>query len=182
MRTAIVARAVSAAALALTVVGCGAGPGATAPAPGGITSQPDVLEARAPACPSPGTVLRRGKATAKIVLARATAGGPSVRVQWQIVFTNLTESESYPRYDFKALAFCGSGNKPRGSIGGGGSYSHSKTCNDNRCTATETIGLDYIPPAKLFNAVFKYDMIRFAPETPMPGYQAAVGVLVQVNR
>jgi hypothetical protein len=105
-----------------------------------------------------------------------------VRVQWQIVFTNLKESESYPRYEFKALAFCGSGTKPRGSIGGGGSSSHSKTCNNGNCTVTETLGLDYTPPAKLVNAVFKYDMIRFAPQTPTPGYQAAIGVLVQVNR
>jgi len=180
MRTAHLARAIAAGALALGVAACGA-PGAGI-APGSTASQPSVLEAHAPACPVPGTVLRRGKATAKIVLARTIAGGGTIRVRWQIVFTNLTTSEAYPHYNFKELAFCGSGTKPRGSVGGGGSYEHSKQCTNGKCTVTETIGVDYKPPAKLVQNVFKYDMIRFAPQTPVPGYMAAIGALVQVNR
>jgi hypothetical protein len=182
MRPAFVARIAAAAALALAVTACGGGPGFAGLAPGSTISQPDILEAHAPACPAPGKIETRGKATAKIVLARAIAGGSVVRVQWQIVFKNLTESESYPRYAFKALAFCGSGMKPRGSIGGGGSYSHNKSCNNGNCTITETIGLNYTPPAKLIRNVFKYDMIRFAPDAATPRYDAVVGALVQVNR
>jgi hypothetical protein len=126
--------------------------------------------------------LNRGKATAKIVLARTAAGGPSTRIEWQIVFKNLTMSESYPQYGFKALLTCGSAIKPVGSVGGGGSSSHSKSCSNGNCTVTETITVNYRPPAKLVRNVFKYDVIRFAPETPMRGYDAAIGALVQVNR
>jgi hypothetical protein len=181
MRPTRVTRLAASAAFALIVSACNA-PGGAALAPGSAASAPETLVAHAPACPMPGTVLRRGKGTAKIVLARTKAGGPSITVEWTIVMTNLTESESYPRYDYKALAFCGSGMKPRGSIGGGGSYSHKKTCNNGSCTVTETIGIPYLPPARLVRNVFKYDMIRFAPNPPMAGYAAAIGALVQVNQ
>jgi hypothetical protein len=181
MRTETVIRTGTCIALAIALAGCstsfgagdvpaaGLGPAASAPL-------------AAPACPPVGKVIKQSKATAKNVLLKTTTGSGQVKAVWQITFANLTESESYPQYTAVTLGYCGSGAKPRGTLGGGGSYEHHRQCTNGVCTVTETVGVYYKPPATLQRNVFKFDTIRFAPLKPVKGYDPMIGVLVQVNK
>ena len=179
MRSIDLARCAAAASIALLLSACSSGSGY---APGVATAPDDLAPHAVPACPPAGKVIGMGKATAKIVLARTVAGGPATTVQWQIVFTNLTETEPYPRFVFRRLGACGAGANPRGTVDGGGSYQHQKTCNNGNCTVTETIGVTYRPPKALGRNAFRYDAIRFAPEKPAPGYAPTIGALVLVTK
>jgi hypothetical protein len=138
-------------------------------------------------CPIVGKTYTRGgangQASMKFQEAYAKVGTFPTRVRTRLVYTHWPENRPIIYRNLK-MSTCGpeSGKSPVGQAREGGGSSRFE-CFNGVCTITLDIEISYKPPATLPGGKkWKFDLIRFAPDKPIKGFEALPSYRIIVTR
>jgi hypothetical protein len=139
------------------------------------------------ACPTVGKTYARGDAKGKVSVkfqqAYTKAGEPYERLRTQLVYSNWPQNRP-TIYRKDTITTCGreSGKAPVGEVETGGGSLHEQ-CHNGTCTITLNLEVKYKPPATLPGGrQWKFDLLRFAPDKPMKGFEPLPFYKVVINR